>query len=103
MIYRNIGGWSFTELNKDTKKAEQLLYNWEHYDGCSLYEVYGSHSYRKEQSFADIRSLMSRVGGWGLVITTHCTRFYTCAFMFVLEGQRCLAYITPSYNYLIRL
>ena len=102
-IYKNIGGWSFTELNKDTKKAQRLIENYENYEGLELWDVYGSHSYRKEQSYNDIKELVKRANGWGLCITSHCTCFYTCAFMLELDGVGYLAYITPSYNYLIRL
>ena len=102
MKYIDIGGWSFTELNKDTKKAQSLVHNWDNYEGTELWEVYGSHSYAKERSYQDIKALMSRVGGWALCITSHCTCFYTCAFLLERDGVKYLAYITPSHNYLIR-
>lgn len=100
-IYIYIGGWSFTKLNNKTKKAQALINNWINYEGLELWDVYGSHSYRKEESFNDIKSLVERVGGWSLCITSHCTCFYTCAFLLYFEGVKYLAYITPSYNYLI--
>lgn len=97
-----IEGWRFTLVNQDTKKAKQMLERYDDYEGITLRDVYGHHSWAKESSFETIsRFCYNTVKGWALVITSHCTCFYTCAFMLTYQDKDYLAYITPSHNYLI--
>lgn len=73
-----------TRVNIGTKKAEELIYdfNRKYYKGTSLYDVYQSCSMAKAHSWEQIKSTCNRLNGWNLHITGAGSHNYSCMYAF---------------------
>lgn len=67
-----------------TKKAEELIYdfNRRYYKGETLYDVYGSCSKDKRDSWEKIRRTCESLNGWNLHITGASCHTYSCMYAF---------------------
>lgn len=98
-----IGGWSFTQLNKDTKKAQQLISNYCNSYDYELGQVYGNYSRSKEETYNNIKKLCSNIGAVYPRITTFSKFVYTCGTTCEIDGKEYLLYFTHVNNFAICL
>ena len=73
-----------TVVNPGTKKAEELIHdmNYRHYKGTTLYEVYGSPSRTKVQTWERIKRECESVKGRRLHIVGASCHMYSCIYAF---------------------
>jgi len=72
------------KVNMGTMKAEELIHdmNHKHYKGTTLYEVYGSPSSAKVQSWENIRRTCDELKGRRLHIVGASCHHYSCIYSF---------------------
>lgn len=68
-------------LGKYTKKAQELIYSYEHAKYETLDEAYKSCSQAKKSSYWDIVYEMRKCGGYGMRITGKSSNFFSCAYI----------------------
>lgn len=91
------------KLNATTKKAQNLIHNYEYANASELWQVYDNYSYAKQRAFEWCKERMHELDGYGFRICTFNTFQFTCAFKFMFEGEEWLQYHTASYTYNIKL
>jgi len=71
-------------VNNGTQKAKEMIwdFNHKHYKGESLYDVYGSFSRKKMESWESIRRTCNELDGWNLHITGASCHQYSCMYAF---------------------
>lgn len=76
-----------TMVKMGTKKAEELIYDFNHryYKGVTLYDVYGTCSAKKRDSWEQIRRTCEELQGWNLHITGASCHNYSCMYAFYNE------------------
>lgn len=91
-------------LNKNTKKAQNYIYNFETSRTYNLRQAYKTRaSEEKERVFEKYLKECDSLGGYSFKITSFC-RFYVSFGFLVDEGEKTfLYYITPSQDYKIEL
>ena len=74
-------------IKMGTMKADELIYDFNrtHYKGTTLYDVYGSFSRKKMESWEQIRRTCEELNGWNLHITGASSHQYSCMYAFKNE------------------
>lgn len=94
----------FTKLNKTTERARNVIRSYDNSGMYQLWHAYPSHySGAKARAYDECVELMKAVGGHDLKIIGAGSHFFSVGFIFVKDSKKCLAYITPTYNYAIEL
>ena len=95
----------FTVIKKGTRKADELIRNYNYSKTITLWEAYGRPSYAKEKAYDYCLNLKEKFNGYAGCITTFNTNIFTYGFLFhhPETDELYLAYITPSYNYCTRV
>ena len=92
-----------TELKYGSKKATSLAQNyWNSYDRA-LTDCYARPSIAKEKADFRCRHFMIVNGGYDYRICTYNSQIFTAGFRFKEKDVEYLCYMTPTYNYIIRL
>ena len=99
----NLNGVNYRVVKKESVLGQSIIDKYDNYEGVSLRDVYGSFSERKESSLRWCRNRMYELNGYGLVITSHNIFQFTCAFEFVRNNKKHLAYFTRDNNFVVCL
>ena len=91
------------ELKYGSKKATALAQNYWNSYRRNLTECYGRFSSAKEKADFWCRHYMVENGGYDYRICTYNSQIFTAGFRFKEKGAEYLCYMTPTYNYKIRL
>lgn len=86
-----------TNVNKGTKKYEQLMWSHRRYQGDSVNNVYGTCSQAKKNVERYIKEMMLREGGYNYHITGHNCNFFSCSF----ETDTHVYYFTHANDYIL--
>ena len=93
-----------TKLNKNTKKAKQLIDNYERAtNNGELYQVYNNYSCYKERAINYCKTLQKTNNGKNGKITSFNSQIFTYAFVSENDNKTTLYYITPNNEYIIEL
>lgn len=92
-----------TELKYGSKKATSLVDNYMNSRNRTLANCYVRPSSAKEKADFWCRYYMISNGGYDYRICTYNAQIFTAAFRFKEKGIEYLCYMTPTYNYKIRL
>ena len=92
-----------TELKYGSKKATALAQNYWNSYYRTLNDCYVRRSHAKENADFWCRERMVELGGYDYRICTYNSQIFTAAFRFKEKGIEYLCYMTPTYNYKIRL
>ena len=92
-----------TELKYGSKKAASLAQNyWNSFRRC-LDDCYERPSKAKLNAIIACKKYAIKYCGYDFRICTYNSQIFTCAFRFKENEIEYLCYMTPSYNYKIRL
>lgn len=104
MKHLNLFGVNYRVVKKNSVMGQKIIDAYDNYEGVDLWDVYGNFSYRKKNAWDYCLARESELKGYGLVITSHNTFQFTCAFEFVhTDNKRYIAYFTRDYNYVVCL
>lgn len=94
----------FTKVNPNTQKAARLKYSAECMSGYTLDDLYRNASIAKQRAYDDCFALFckDKHSAYFAVGNANSMCFSACWYT-VVDGYKCLAYITKSYNYLVPL
>ena len=92
-----------TELKYGSKKATALAKNYWDSPFKNLNDCYARPSKAKENAYFWCKYQMVKCNGYDLRICSYNAQIFTAAFRFKENDIEYLAYITPYYNYKIRL
>lgn len=94
-----------TIVNKDTKKARQMIRAYNFYknknNGENLYSIYKNYSNKKEIALSYCKSLKGKLDGFSSCFCGHNCDYFTYAFLFKKDNKTYLAYITYANDYQI--
>ena len=80
-----------------TKAQDRMYNNWRNATSTELWQVYGSYSTAKAESYEEIKRECQSLGGKCLRITTHSRNDYTAAYIIENEdGTKDLVYHTRT-------
>lgn len=107
----NINGWSFTLVNKNTKKGLMIIERFNNPEGYFLSDVYNNYSYYKEKALDEIKARFTGdrtdnnqdYYGYNPVITSHCVSNFTCALKCQINGVYYILYFTNVNNFAVCL
>lgn len=68
-------------LGKYSKKAQELIYSYEHAKYETLDDAYKSCSEEKKEAYWKIVHEMRKFGGYGMRITGKASYFFSCAYI----------------------
>jgi len=96
------------DLNRNTKKAQELLNNYYDSDWYDISEAYGRMSNRKLDAWNDCKELMQEYNGRGLKVCTKNKCFFSAGFNYAGEDENgmehnYLIYITKTETFRIKL
>ena len=91
------------EIRAGSKKAIGMVDNYYNSNYHTLNDCYARPSTAKEKADFRCRYYMVFNGGYDYRICTYNSQIFTAAFRFKEKGVEYLCYMTPTYNYKIRL
>lgn len=79
-----------TRVNMGTKRAEEMIHDYKrrHPKGETLYQVYGSCSQAKVESWEKIKRECEELGGVNLHITGAGSHQYSCIYMYPRKNDK---------------
>ena len=98
-----LNGYYVTSVKATTKKGEELQNAFDFSDcfNTELGDVYGRFSRNKLDAITYCKDMELAFNGYCGRITSYNTFMFCYAFLFKYNGVESLAYITPSYNYVV--
>lgn len=99
----NLYGVNYRVVKKDSNLGREIIRRYNYFEGCNLWDVYGSFSRAKINAYEYVMARRGELKGFGLVITSHNKFQFTCAFKFYHNDKYKLAYFTRDYNYVVCL
>lgn len=102
-IKANNKEYGFAVVNANTKKAKELINNYNNSDflDTELWHVYGTFSDAKARALNYCKNMMVDLDGHNGHIVSHNSQTFTYAFEFYCDNVLKLAYITAYNNYII--
>jgi hypothetical protein len=90
-------------LNKETKKAQGLIWSHERANKYTLKDAYTNPSWRKVEAYERWRQACKDLKGTDFRITGASSHFFSLAFKYMNEGKETLVYVTHANIYEIEL
>lgn len=90
-------------LNKNTKKAQTFLFNYENSKFSKLHEIYKDYSDKKIRVYYDIVHDMTTKRGKNLKLMSHNSQFFCAGYSFRKNKKNYLKYFTGYNVYLIEM
>lgn len=90
-------------LNKNTKKAQNFITNYENAKYTELNQIYKNYSTRKYNVFNQIKEAVKQRKGKGLKLISWNCQLFCCGYMIKKNKKNVLVYLTGFNQYLIEL